>query len=101
MGVHVDGRSQMIRRFPSRFRGVAIWAILFAGWSIPTAGQQNVLSSVTPPISGKISFEGTPPPNDKNQKSSHPYFQMHAEEYIQLSKRRRSATAVWRTSLFM
>src|SRR5437016_3518283 len=42
MGMHVGGRSQMIRRLPSRFRGVAIWAVLLAGWSIPTAGQHNV-----------------------------------------------------------
>ena len=71
----------MIRRFPSRFRGVAIWAVLFAGWSIPTSGQQNVLSSATATISGKITFEGTPPPNDKVQMSSDPYCHMHETDY--------------------
>jgi hypothetical protein len=71
----------MIRRFRSRFRGVAIWGVLLAGWSIPTAGQQNVQSRATATISGKISFEGTPPPNDKVQMASDPYCQMHAADY--------------------
>src|SRR5262249_19013654 len=81
MGVHFDGRFQMIGRFPSRFRGAAVWAALFAGWSIPTAGQQNGLSRATATISGKISFEGTPRPNDRIQMSSDPYCQMHAADY--------------------
>jgi hypothetical protein len=51
----------MIRRFQSRFRDVAICAILLAGWGIPTTGQQNAL--VTATISGKISLEGVAPPN--------------------------------------
>ena len=71
----------MIRRFPSRFRDVAIWAVLFAAWSIPISGEQNVLSSATATISGKITFEGTPPPNAKVQMSSDPYCQMHAADY--------------------
>ena len=60
---------------------MAICAVLLAGWSIPTAGQQNVLSRATATISGKISFEGTPPPNDRVQMSSDPYCQMHAADY--------------------
>ncbi len=35
----------------------------------------------TATVSGKISFEGTPPPNDKVQMSSDPYCQMHAADY--------------------
>src|SRR5689334_17284093 len=81
MGVHVEGRSQMIPRFLSRFRGVAIWAVLLAGWSIPAAGQQNVLSRATATISGKISFEGVPPPNSPVQMSTDPYCQQHSADY--------------------
>jgi hypothetical protein len=54
---------------------------LLAGWSISTAGQLNVLSRATATISGKISFEGTPPPNNKVQMSSDPFCQMHAADY--------------------
>jgi hypothetical protein len=71
----------MMLRFPSRFKSVAIWAVLFVGWSIHTAGKQNALPSATTTIGGKISFEGTPPPNDRVQMSSDPYCQMHAAEY--------------------
>jgi len=74
----------MIRRFPSRFRDVAICAILLAGWSIPTAGQQplvNVLSTATATISGKISFEGVPPLNSPLQMSTDPYCLQHSADY--------------------
>jgi hypothetical protein len=39
------------------------------------------VSKATATVSGKISFEGTPPPNDKIQMSSDPYCQMHAADY--------------------
>src|SRR5262249_24837685 len=39
------------------------------------------VSTATATVSGKISFEGTPPPNDKIQMSSDPYCQMHAADY--------------------
>jgi hypothetical protein len=71
----------MISRFSCRFRGLALSAVLLAGSSIPTVGQQNVLSSATATISGKISFEATPPPNDKIEMSSDPYCPMHAADY--------------------
>jgi hypothetical protein len=71
----------MIRSFPSQFRRVAIWAVLLAGWSIPTAGQQNVLSGATATISGKISFEGVPPPNNPVQMSTDPYCLLHSADY--------------------
>jgi len=38
------------------------------------------MSKVTATVSGKISFEGTPPPNDKIQMSSDPYCQQHAAD---------------------
>src|SRR6266704_6767273 len=38
------------------------------------------MSKVTATVSGKISFEGTPPPNDKVQMSSDPYCQQHAAD---------------------
>src|SRR5215467_3389549 len=38
-------------------------------------------SKNTATVSGKISFEGTPPPNDKIQMSADPYCQMHAADY--------------------
>jgi len=81
MGVHVDWRSQMIRRFPSRFRALAIWAVLLAGWSIPIAGQQNVLPKATATISGKISFDGVPPPNSPVQMLTDPYCLLHSADY--------------------
>jgi hypothetical protein len=39
------------------------------------------MSKATGTVTGKISFEGTPPPNDKIQMSSDPYCQMHAADY--------------------
>src|SRR5881394_2123938 len=39
------------------------------------------MSKANATVSGKISFEGTPPPNDKVQMSSDPYCQMHAADY--------------------
>ena len=38
------------------------------------------MSKANATVSGKISFEGTPPPNDKIQMSSDPYCQQHAAE---------------------
>jgi hypothetical protein len=37
--------------------------------------------NATATVGGKISFEGTPPPNDKIQMSSDPYCQQHAADY--------------------
>jgi len=37
--------------------------------------------NATATVSGKIAFEGTPPPNDKVQMSSDPYCNMHAKDY--------------------
>lgn len=39
------------------------------------------MSKATATVSGKIMFEGTPPPNDKIQMSADPYCQMHAADY--------------------
>jgi predicted small lipoprotein YifL len=39
------------------------------------------MSKATATVTGKIAFEGTPPPNDKIQMSSDPYCQMHAADY--------------------
>jgi hypothetical protein len=39
------------------------------------------MSKATATVTGKIGFEGTPPPNDKIQMSSDPYCQMHAADY--------------------
>ena len=39
------------------------------------------MSKANATVSGKISFEGTPPPNDKVQMSSDPYCQQHAADY--------------------
>jgi hypothetical protein len=60
---------------------VAIWAFLFAGWSIAAAGQQNVLPRATATISGKISFEGVAPPNSPVEMSSDPYCLLHSADY--------------------
>src|SRR5262245_54184611 len=38
-------------------------------------------TKATATVGGKISFEGTPPPNDKIQMSSDPYCQQHAADY--------------------
>src|SRR5215475_4808442 len=45
------------------------------------AGPGFDMSKNTSTVSGKITFEGTPPPNDKIQMSSDPYCQMHAADY--------------------
>src|SRR5215831_5719577 len=55
----------------------------------PAAGGGTGTSSAAPvdtskntaTVSGKITFDGTPPPNDKVQMSSDPYCQMHAADY--------------------
>src|SRR5215510_12093282 len=39
------------------------------------------MSKATGTVTGKIAFEGTPPPNDKIQMTSDPYCQMHAADY--------------------
>src|SRR5215472_15390187 len=52
------------------------------GPGAPTsAGPAVDTSKNTATVSGKISFEGTPPANDKIQMSSDPYCQMHAADY--------------------
>src|SRR5262245_30470016 len=38
-------------------------------------------ANATATVTGKISFEGTPPPNDKVQMSSDPFCQQHAADY--------------------
>ena len=45
------------------------------------AGPTFDMSKATATVSGKIAFEGTPPPNDKIQMSADPYCQMHAADY--------------------
>jgi hypothetical protein len=48
----------------------------------PTDNKQIFdMSKATATVSGKISFEGTPPSNDKVQMSSDSYCQMHAADY--------------------
>src|SRR6185369_6130594 len=47
------------------------------GGAAPAAAGPPATATVT----GKIAFEGTPPPNDKVQMSSDPYCQMHAADY--------------------
>ena len=39
------------------------------------------MSKANATVTGKISFEGTPPPNDKVQMTSDPYCQQHAADY--------------------
>src|SRR5215471_10081092 len=51
------------------------------GGAPAAAGPAVDTSKNTATVSGKISFEGTPPPNDKIQMSSDPYCQMHAADY--------------------
>src|SRR5215831_18597165 len=46
-----------------------------------TGGNTFDMSKANATVTGKISFEGTPPPNDKIQMSSDPYCQMHAADY--------------------
>src|SRR5262245_25932988 len=45
------------------------------------AGPTFDMSKANATVSGKIMFEGTPPPNDKVQMSSDPYCQLHAADY--------------------
>lgn len=74
----------MIRKFPPRFRCLAIWVILLAAWSVPTSGQQppiNALPPATATISGKISFEGAPPRNSPVQMYTDPYCLQHSADY--------------------
>src|SRR5215471_16826999 len=46
-----------------------------------TSGPGFDMSKATATVSGKIAFDGTPPPNDKIQMSADPYCQMHAADY--------------------
>src|SRR5262245_22827386 len=50
------------------------------GGAAPAAGGAAA-PATTASVMGKISFEGTPPPNDKVQMSSDPYCQQHAADY--------------------
>jgi len=51
------------------------------GGAASSGGPTFDMSKANATVSGKISFEGTPPPNDKIQMSSDPYCQMHAADY--------------------
>src|ERR1051325_10399810 len=51
------------------------------GGGAAATGPTFDMSKVNATVSGKITFEGTPPPNDKIQMSSDPYCQMHAADY--------------------
>src|SRR5438132_8431780 len=51
------------------------------GGGAPGGAPTFDMSKVNATVTGKISFEGTPPPNDKVQMSSDPYCQMHAADY--------------------
>src|SRR5262245_37508284 len=46
-----------------------------------SSGPTFDMSKANATVTGKISFEGTPPPNEKVQMSSDPYCQMHAADY--------------------
>ena len=50
-----------------------------AGGGAATSGGVDA-AKFTATVSGKISFEGTPPPNDKIQMSADPYCQQHAAD---------------------
>jgi hypothetical protein len=52
-----------------------------AGGGAAPAGGGAPAPNATATVTGKISFEGTPPPNDKVQMSSDPYCQQHAADY--------------------
>jgi plastocyanin len=52
-----------------------------AGGGANAGGPAFDMAKVNATVSGKISFEGTPPPNDKVQMSADPYCQMHASDY--------------------
>src|SRR5882672_9131148 len=47
----------------------------------PAPGGGPSAPNATATVSGKIAFEGTPPPNEKVQMSSDPYCNMHAKDY--------------------
>jgi plastocyanin len=47
----------------------------------PPAGPLFDPKTATATVTGKISFQGTPPPNEKVQMSADPYCQQHASEY--------------------
>src|SRR2546422_182894 len=47
----------------------------------PAPGGGPAAPNATATVSGKIAFEGTPPPNDKVQMSSDPYCNMHEKDY--------------------
>src|SRR5215467_3430978 len=51
------------------------------GGGAASGGPAVDTSKNTSTVSGKITFDGTPPPNDKVQMSSDPYCQMHAADY--------------------
>ena len=50
------------------------------GGGAPAAGNTFDMSKANATVAGKISFEGTPAPNDKIQMSSDPYCQQHAAD---------------------
>jgi hypothetical protein len=51
-----------------------------AAGGAPAGGATFDMSKANATVSGKISFEGTPPPNDKIQMSADPYCQQHAAQ---------------------
>jgi hypothetical protein len=54
---------------------------LSSGGGGTAGGPTFDMSKATATVSGKISFEGTPPPNEKVQMSSDPYCQQKAADY--------------------
>src|SRR5438093_3385062 len=51
-----------------------------AAGGAPAGGAAFDMAKATATVSGKISFEGTAPPNDKIQMSADPYCQQHAAQ---------------------
>jgi len=51
-----------------------------AGGGAAAGGGGFDMSKANATVSGKISFEGTPPPNDKIQMSADPYCAQHAAQ---------------------
>src|SRR5688572_20704736 len=51
------------------------------GGGAASGGPTFDMSKANATVTGKIAFEGTPPPNDKVQMSSDPFCQMHAASY--------------------
>src|SRR5438552_666974 len=51
-----------------------------AGGGAPAGGAAFDMSKANASVTGKISFEGTPPPNDKIQMSADPYCAQHAAQ---------------------